>query len=136
MAGGRCVYNPPVSGPQPLSWRVRCMKTIAQFIVAVAPVALPAIVPFVRIMRGGSAWRAFFLCWVLFVLVIAFFSLGLPIICAGFSRNLAHEVSGWVPEGPAVIAALFSGWFYAGVIVVLAQLTCCFLHKQYPNNDT
>jgi hypothetical protein len=32
-------------------------------------------------------------------------------------------VSGWVPEGPAVIAILFFGWFYAGLTVGLARLT-------------
>ena len=38
-------------------------------------------------------------------------------------RDLGREVAlHWVPEGPAVVAMVFFGWFYAGILVLLAFL--------------
>ncbi len=111
------------------------MKTVAQIIFAYAPAIIAGIIPFRRIVRGGSVKWAFFLCWGLLIVTFALWSLGIPLICAAFSRNLAREVWSWVPEGPAVFALVIFGWVYAGITVVLAQLTCCFLQKQYPDDE-
>jgi hypothetical protein len=106
------------------------LRTIAQIAVAFAPVILAGAIPFIRITRGGRVTSAFFICWGLLIFWVAFFSLGLPIIASGFSRELTHTVSRWVPEGPAVIAMVFFGWFYAGITVLLSVMVVRFRRKQ------
>lgn len=96
------------------------MRTIAEMTVSFAAAFLAGAIPFMRIIRGGRITSAFFMCWGLLVFWTAFFSLGLPIIAGGFSREVAQSVSRWMPEGRAVVAMLFFGWYYAGITVLLA----------------
>lgn len=112
------------------------MKVFAQIFVAFAPVLLAGAIPFIRVVRSGSAWRAFFLCRGFLVFWVAFFSLGIPLICSGISRELAHGVSSWVPEGSAIVAIAFFGWFYAGITVLAAGIISGFRRNQANAHDT
>jgi len=76
------------------------------------------------------------MCWGLLVFWFAFFSLGIPLICGGISRDLARSASDWVPEGPGVVAAAFIGWFWAGIIVLLARATSWLRNKRAATHDS
>jgi hypothetical protein len=98
------------------------LKTSAQIVVAFLPIIIAGMLPFVRVVKGSSPLRWFFLCWMFLVMTIAVFSLGLPLAFGSFSREAGNEVSRWVPEGPSVILTIFFGWFYAGIIVGFAYI--------------
>jgi hypothetical protein len=66
------------------------MRAIAQILVSFVPLLLAGALPFMRVARAGRIKGAFFMCWGLLVFWVAFFSLGIPLIVAGFSRELAH----------------------------------------------
>ena len=98
------------------------MKTAAQLLVAFAPFVLAAGLPFVRVVRGASGWKWFFLCWLLLVVWMFLFCFVIPMGVLALNRELGREVFKWVPEGPAVITMLFAGWLYAGPIVWLGMV--------------
>ncbi len=100
------------------------MTTIAHITVGLAPVLLAAGFPFLRVARGGSMAGPFFACWGLLVFWFGFFSVGIPLLCGVFSRELARVVAtDWVPEPPGVAGVAFFGWFWAAVTVLLARGT-------------
>jgi hypothetical protein len=82
----------------------------------------------------------FFLCWGLLVFWLFVFSLVLPGVVALYDRNLARNISECVPEGPAVVAAVFMGWFYAAItllVAVVARLTAArFMPRPISKNDS
>jgi len=99
------------------------MKVSAQVLVAFAPFLLASVFPFFRVVRSGRAWRAFTICWISLVGWMFVFSIIIPLVAGIISRDFGREVAlHWVPEGPAVMAAAFTGWFYAGITVLLALL--------------
>jgi TRAP-type C4-dicarboxylate transport system permease small subunit len=62
-----------------------------------------------------------------------FFSLLLPGLVALFDRNLARTIStDWLPEGSAVVAAAFMGWFYAATTILLAVLARFLAARFFP----
>lgn len=93
---------------------------LARYIVAFAPWLLACPLPFVRVLQGGSAVRAFFFCWLLLVSWMSVFAIGIPYIAYQVSPDFARSMSSWLPEGPAVVAIVFVGWVYAGPTVLLA----------------
>ena len=99
------------------------MKAVAQIIVAFAPAILAGAFPFVSVLRGGRVGRAFAIGWVSLIAWLFVFCFIVPLIAYQIDRDLGREVEAhWVPEGPAVVAVTFFGWFYAGIIVLLALL--------------
>jgi hypothetical protein len=98
------------------------LKTAAQITVAFAPLFLAGIYPFICVFRKGRLLRPFFLCWALLVFWMFIFCIVVPLVAGQFNRELAHTIEAeWVPEGPAVVAIVFFGWFYAGIVVFLAR---------------
>jgi hypothetical protein len=58
------------------------------------------------------------------------FSLVIPLVAYQIDRDFGREVAThWVPEGPAVVAMAFFGWFYAGITVLLALLVRRVVHR-------
>lgn len=98
------------------------IKIAAQIVVAFAPLIIAGVLPFIRVVKGGSPLRWFFLCWLFLVVTMALLSLGAPIAVGMFSKEAAREVSRWVPEGPHVFLMVLGGWFYAGIIVGVAYI--------------
>lgn len=99
------------------------MKAFAQIIVAFAPVILAGVFPFVRVLRGGRVWVAFAIGWVSLVAWMFVFCFIIPLVAYQIDPDFAVEVAmHWVPEGPAVVAVTFFGWFYAGIAVLLAMI--------------
>src|SRR3974390_3452945 len=98
------------------------MTTIPHIIVGLAPLLLAAWLPVRRVARGGSMIGPFFACWGLLVFWFAVFSLGIPLICLGFSRELAHTISEkWVPEPTGLVPFMFLGWLPTAILVLLAR---------------
>jgi hypothetical protein len=90
------------------------VKAVAHILVSFAPCFLASAVPFMQVFLGRTKGfkRPFFLCWLLFVFWMFFFSSVVPTMAFLFNRDLARTVqTDWVPEGPAVVAAAFMGWF-------------------------
>lgn len=100
----------------------KVMKPALQLLVAFAPVLLAGAWPFRRVSRGAPAGRWFLACWAMLVGWMAFFSLVVPLVASMIDRDLGKVVFTWVPEGPAVIAMLFFGWFYAGLVIGVAVI--------------
>ena len=98
------------------------MWTVAHILVGAAPMLLAAADAFIQICGGSSGARAFLRCWGLIVVWFAVFTLLFPLILGAFDRHAARVVCDWVAEPPIIIGMLFFGWFYAGIIVLLAVL--------------
>ena len=80
-------------------------------------------------VRGGSVLGSLLLCWLLLILWHFVFLLVLPLSFSAISRELARAVSDWVPEGPAIVVVTLFGWFYAAVIVFVADCVRYFVSK-------
>ncbi len=51
------------------------------------------------------------------------FAFIIPVVAFQVDRDLGREIAAhWMPEGPAVVAVTFFGWFYAGLTILLALL--------------
>lgn len=98
------------------------MKAVAQIAVAIAPVLLAGVFPFLRVLRGGRLRGAFVMCWGLLILWFFVFSMVIPLVAFQIDRDFGRTVSNWVPEGPGVVAMAFFGWLYAGITVLFALL--------------
>jgi len=105
------------------------MKAIAQTAVVFAPLALAVLLPLIRMLRTGRLIGPFFAVWASFVGWQFVFSIVLPLLASQINRPLGVTVSDWVPEGPAVIFALFLGWFPAAGTVLMATLLRFLLER-------
>jgi len=89
------------------------MRIVAEIAVGVSPLFLAGVIPCVQVTRGRRAGGPFLLCWALLVFWFAFYSLGVPLIVAGFDWDLARKVSHLMPDGLAVMAMIFFGCVFS-----------------------
>jgi hypothetical protein len=67
--------------------------------------------PFVAVLRGGHFGKAVANAWAVLFVFMVFLCFLLPGVITLFSRELGREMfRAWVPEGPAVGAAMIIGW--------------------------
>lgn len=106
------------------------MRAIAHITVALAPLFLAGALPFIRVFKGGRLWPWFMVCWVSLVAWMFVFCLVIPMLASTFDPELGREIATrWVPEGPAVVAMIFMGWFPAAILVWCALLVRLFARR-------
>jgi hypothetical protein len=67
--------------------------------------------PFFVGLRGGSVLKTIGIAWARLVVFMTLLCLVAPMSVGFFSEKLGHEMfTNWVPEMPAIIAALVIGW--------------------------
>jgi len=94
-------------------------ELIDNLIVFILPVLCGVAVPFVRVVRGGSPLKAFFMGWACLVVSFLFFTVIVPLVFYHFDRDFGRAVSSLFPEPPIVVAMVFLGWFYAGIPILV-----------------
>ena len=116
------------------------MEAAAHTLVAIAPLILACLWPFVRIVRGRQVFASFFLCWALLVIWFLLFSIVIPLGVSWVSHRAGENLfRHWMPEAPIVVAMTLCGWFYAGITTVLAilvrDLARHFIYRTKPPTD-
>jgi len=96
------------------------MKEAAQIAVALAPLFFAAVFPFIQTIRTGRYVRYFFICWGSLVAWMCVFSMILPLAAYQIDKSYEAEMYEWVPNPRGVSAMLFSGWFPAAGVILIA----------------
>lgn len=113
------------------------MITLAHILVSLAPMLLAVVFPLIWVAQGRPLLVPFFWCLGLLVFWFAFFSLGIPLMCAAVSRELAHVVAAdWMPDPRGIPLLALIGWFWAAIIVLVGRASFSLKRKYLETHGT